>query len=125
MTILKAIRTVIAASGMAVIACLALGMVQAGAALAQGTGFAVYRNCNAPFNGADCTIGVAGSGYATSGSAEARSGWNRMSQVYSDGAQAWRTACRWHYGNPTYASPDIVSRRVNCASFCNGKRSCQ
>ncbi len=80
----------------------------------SGGGWAVYANCRAPFNGVQCTIGVADAYYARHGSARAKEGWTRISNVYRTGAEAWGIACKQHYAANAYQSPDIAYNRVSC-----------
>lgn len=81
----------------------------------------VWKNCTAY----PCTIGVAVHGYAQPGSVNHSNGWRTLSQSYRDGNDAWRTACRYHYGNPRYNSPDIANGVIVCENLCNGNKSCQ
>jgi hypothetical protein len=107
-------------SAFAVAAVAGAALLPVSAGHAQSTTWFVHSNCNV----SPCVMGVADQSYATPGNARWNEGWRRMSQGYSDGAQAWRTACRWHYGRAGYTAPDIASGTFSCASVCaNG--TCQ
>jgi len=117
MEIGKTLVSVVGGSSLGVAASVAVLAVMPTAVEAQAGPWAVWENCR---NGRPCTIGVAPKSYAPFGSANHKAGWYVKSQYYKNSDDAWRTACRWHYGgNTSVTSPDISSGRFNCRTVCN------
>ena len=73
----------------------------------SGDVFQVWAICNTQ----PCTIGVAVPGW------KHPRGWRTISGGFRGGARAWRHACKLHYQNSNYFSPDISNGRVNCAEM--------
>lgn len=67
--------------------------------------WSIFRNCsNRP-----CMIGVALPNWN-------QADWSRVG-TYRNTAEAWIEACKMHFNDPNYYSPDILAGRVDCGAL--------
>ncbi|MFC1680850.1 hypothetical protein ACFL1S_03525, partial [Pseudomonadota bacterium] len=70
--------------------------------------WSIFRNCNTR----PCTIGVALPTYSEPDFSRIR--------TFDSAAKAWVEACKLHYGDPNYFSPDIEAGTIDCGLLQTG-----